>query len=90
MRKYVLFFITVLMIFMGANFAFGETVEKADENVSYMEVRISKGDTLWSISEKYKSEDESIMEYVEKLMEFNNMKNDRINAGQNIIVMVNY
>ena len=58
-------------------------------NVSYKEITISKGDTLWDISQKYKNDDESIKDYVNKIMEFNNMKSDRINAGQKLIVIIN-
>ncbi len=88
MKKITMIIITVILIFAGVNLTFGETVSK-NENVSYKEITISKGDTLWDISQKYKNDDESIKDYVNKIMEFNNMKSDRINAGQKLIVIIN-
>ncbi len=88
MKKITMIVITVILIFAGVNLTFGETVSK-NENVSYKEITISKGDTLWDISQKYKNDDESIKDYVNKIMEFNNMKSDRINAGQKLIVIIN-
>ncbi len=88
MKKITMIVITVILIFAGVNLTFGETVSK-NENVSYKEITISKGDTLWNISEKYKNDGESVKDYVNKIMEFNNMKNDRINAGQKLIVIIN-
>ena len=88
MKKITMIIITVILIFVGVNLTFGETVSK-NENVSYKEITISKGDTLWDISQKYKNDDESIKDYVNKIMEFNNMKSDRINAGQKLIVIIN-
>ena len=88
MKKITMIIITVILIFVGVNLTFGETVSK-NENVSYKEITISKGDTLWDISQKYKNDDESIKDYVNKIIEFNNMKSDRINAGQKLIVIIN-
>ena len=88
MKKITMIVITVILIFAGVNLTFGETVSK-NENVSYKEITISKGDTLWDISQKYKNDDESVKDYVNKIMEFNNMKSDRINAGQKLIVIIN-
>lgn len=88
MKKITMIVITVILIFAGVNLTFGKTVSK-NENVSYKEITISKGDTLWDISQKYKNDDESVKDYVNKIMEFNNMKSDRINAGQKLIVIIN-
>ena len=53
-------------------------------------MEIKSGDTLWSISQKYKNEDEATKDYVEKIMKFNNMKSDKIKNGQKIVVIISY
>jgi len=81
--------ITLIVVFAGVKFTFGGISEE-ETCVYYEEVEIVKGDTLWSISEEYKSDDESIMECVEKIKSFNNMKSDKIKSGQRIIIPVSY
>ena len=49
---------------------------------------VKKGDTLWNIAENYSYGNINTKEYVKEIMEFNNMENDRIIQGQNIIVPV--
>ena len=87
MRKFVCFLITIIIVVAGATFTFGETDK---EKVYYEQVEIKSGDTLWSISQKYKNEDEATKDYVEKIMKFNNMKSDKIKNGQKIVVIISY
>ena len=54
MRKFVCFLITIIIVVAGATFTFGET-DKENEKVYYEQVEIKSGDTLWSISQKYKN-----------------------------------
>lgn len=89
MRKFVCFLITMSVAAAGATFTFGET-EEENKNVYYEQVEIKSGDTLWSISRKYKDKDETTKDYVKKIMEFNNMKSDKIKSGQKIVVIISY
>ncbi len=50
-------------------------------------VEIKKGDTLWSIANRYMSEEyKDLDEYVEEIMDSNGLSSDRIHAGNYIIV----
>ena len=89
MRKFVCFLITIIIVVAGATFTFGGT-DKENKKVYYEQVEIKSGDTLWSISQKYKNEDEATKDYVEKIMKFNNMKSDKIKNGQKIVVIISY
>lgn len=89
MRKFVCFLITIIIVVAGATFTFGET-DNENKKVYYEQVEIKSGDTLWSVSQKYKNEDEATKDYVEKIMKFNNMKSDKIKNGQKIVVIISY
>ncbi len=57
-EKVCLLLITIIIVVAGATFTFGET-DKENKKVYYEQVEIKSGDTLWSISQKYKNEDDS-------------------------------
>ena len=90
MRKLVCFLITMIVVLTGVTLTFGGTSETTERNINYEVVEIVQGDTLWSISEEYRCDGESTQECVERIMEFNNMRNDAIKSGQKIIVPVIY
>jgi cell division protein YceG involved in septum cleavage len=50
-------------------------------------VEIQKGDTLWSIASRYKSDDyDDLNEYIAEIMLSNGLASDTIHAGNYIIV----
>ena len=56
----------------------------------YKSITVKNGDTLWEIAERYLPEDyESLEEYIYTLMRVNNLRDSRINAGQQIIIVYN-
>ncbi|MCI1959414.1 MAG: LysM peptidoglycan-binding domain-containing protein [Clostridia bacterium] len=86
MRKSVFIVVTLITVIAVFKFAFGNTEKKYTE---YYEVhKIVNGDTLWSIARTYSDDNIKTYEYVEKIKNFNGMKNDNIKSGQQIIIPV--
>ena len=54
---------------------------------TYESVRISGGDSLWSIAQEYRGI-EPTEDFVEELMVINNLSSDRIQSGSYILVPV--
>lgn len=50
----------------------------------YSSITIKNDDTLWSISERFKNEDETNAEYIKNIMEMNNMTDDTIYSGMQL------
>ncbi len=87
MRKYVFIIVTLCLVLSFATISFGKT-DSEEREVYYELVDITKGDTLWTIAEKYNTEFDDVREYVEVLKEFNNMSGDNIRSGDKIIIPV--
>lgn len=75
----IIFIIIVSLISMIANKVFSATQE------DYMSIKISTGDTLWSIAKKY---DGNINENIYLLKQLNNLSTSAIYVGQELIVPV--
>ncbi len=58
-----------------------------DTYTTYQSIRISSGDSLWSIAQEYRGVEDT-QEFVEDLMVLNNLSSDRINSGSYILVPV--
>ena len=88
-RNMIILLATVLLITVGS-VIFGSTFSSAKNNeeyeVYYKSIEIQKGDSLWGISEEYKSEDVSTSEYIKELMDLNNLTSDTIHEGQHLVV----
>ncbi len=54
----------------------------------YTQIEIEKGDSLWSIAQKYKTNGnhKSTNDYIEEVIEINQLSSTNIQAGQCIIV----
>mgnify|MGYP001052396244 CR=1 FL=1 len=92
MRKNTIYGIIIITLFIFAS-GFFITTSMAKEEMStptykyYTSIKIDNGDTLWSIAEKYISNEyESIYDYIRELKQMNNLSSDNIIAGQNITV----
>lgn len=60
-------------------------------NISYISVPITTNDTLWSIADKYYSDEfGTIKDYVKEIKRCNSLKSDNIYAGRYIVVPVIY
>ena len=53
----------------------------------YKSIEITEGDTLWSIAKENMTEDySSVYEYIDEVMEMNNLESDQIHEGQYLTV----
>ena len=60
-------------------------------DISYISVPITTNDTLWSIADKYYSDEfGTIKDYVKEIKRCNSLKSDNIYAGRYIVVPVIY
>lgn len=65
-------------------------IEEPENYKYYKSITIESGDSLWSLAEEYMTDDyDSIDEYVQVLKTINNLHEDKILAGQKIIVAYN-
>lgn len=84
-----------LMLLIGMLFflvVFGANVAKAsDEGVEvrnkiYTSITIKKGDTLWDIANEYADSSYTTKEYINELMQINNLNSTKIKSGNKLIV----
>lgn len=47
----------------------------------YEKIKVRKGDTLWSISMKYKNENQDVRNYIYELKNINNLESSKIYPG---------
>ena len=52
----------------------------------FQTITVKAGDSLWSIAEEYACEGYSVQAYIKELREMNDIVNDRIYAGQRLLV----
>lgn len=92
MKKYLVVLVIFVMIL---SCFFGKTLVMANEEESsgsrtryYTEIRVEKGDTLWSIAGTYKNNSGmEIREYIHVLKEINRLASDNIEAGDCLTVV---
>lgn len=81
--------ITIGSVIFGGIFSSAQTSteESGVEYKYYKSIKIEKGDSLWSIAKEYRTDAyESVQEYIDELMEINNLTSDEIHQGQYLIV----
>ena len=80
------FFFTAFFLAKNIHANANQLKSNAKGFVSY---RINSGDTVWDIAKKYMSDDySSIPELVKAIEQINNIRNDKIYAGNYIIIPV--
>lgn len=53
----------------------------------YKSIEITSGDTLWSIAKEHMTEEyDSVYEYIDEVMEMNNLESEQIQEGQYLTV----
>lgn len=52
----------------------------------YTSIHIEQGDTLWDIAQQYKLETESTQDYIDEVMEMNQLSSDQITAGKSLMI----
>lgn len=89
-RKSIYIILLIAFLVFISGFFISKSLAKEEESSTYKyytSVRIEHGDTLWSIAEKYISNEyESIYAYIRELKRMNNLNSDDIVAGQNITI----
>ena len=58
------------------------SVAKSNEEAKIISYTVSNGETLWSIAEEYKAENEDPRQYIYDIKKLNNMDNSNIYEGQ--------
>lgn len=88
----VIFLSAILITFFIISGNSHKTAASTDtDNISYISVPITANDTLWSIADKYYSDEfGTIKDYVKEIKRCNALKSDNIYAGRHIIVPVIY
>lgn len=91
MRKLIVTcFITLLFIsaFTGRAMLTSIAKEESAATPYYKSVQIQEGDSLWEIAGQYKEGSSmSTREYMNRLRQMNNLKQDTIHAGQYLTVV---
>lgn len=88
--RFTLFVVlTIIMFTMTANFALGINVANSSTIPEYMELKVSSGDTLWSIADRYMADDTDIRKSVYELGKLNNISASDLHAGMTILVPIN-
>lgn len=89
------FFLTLLTICFAMTLAFSVNVilsnaKAQDEPVYYKyysSIVVESGDTLWSIAREHMgSQYETTSDYVKEVMQMNSLTNDKIVAGQHLVI----
>ena len=61
---------------------FNISVAKSNEEAEIISYTVGNGETLWSIAEEYKAENEDPRQYIYDIKKLNNMDNSNIYEGQ--------
>lgn len=91
MKRKGIFFLMILLIMLVSvvTAAFGKQKQKFyDQPMFYQLVTVQKGDNVWSIAEQYHKSETALDKYVDYIMDFNHMENDRIYPNQTILIPV--
>ena len=92
-RNMFILLITVLLITIGC-MIFGNAFSAGNASAAddlkykyYKSIEIEKGDSLWSIAKEYKTDAyENTQEYIDEIIELNNLSSKTIHEGQHLLV----
>lgn len=92
-KKNILLFITMILMVFWMSVSIGSFLSNARTNdlpvtyKYYASIPVKTGDTLWTIAREHKSPQyESLDELVQEIRNINQLSQDKIEAGNNIIV----
>lgn len=94
LRRHFLIFILTLILSVGISvtfFSFRTKAQSSDEEIQYKyykSIVVESGDTLWNLAEEYGvlKHYGSHQEYIDEVMQMNGLSDDKITAGQYIII----
>ena len=73
--------------FVGTGFVDAHDMKDVVMHKYYKSIEISSGDSLWSIAKEHMTEEyDSVYEYIEEVMEINNLDSDQIQYGQHLTI----
>lgn len=86
-QRRTFFVVVMLIIMMMAHSAFSKT-DMATDGCRIESVRVTSGDTLWSIAEEYKPEGKDLREFVYEIANDNGLSDCGIYCGQILYIPV--
>lgn len=87
-RKISIFLFIISVLLFGNGFVSAQNASERQNLCKYYKsIEVASGDTLWTIADKYvTSEYESKAEYIEEVLEINQMDSTDLYADQKLIV----
>lgn len=93
-RKIMILLATAFLIVIGS-MIFGNSFSSAkaeSDDVEimykyYKSIEIESGDSLWSLAQEYKLADTDTQDYIDELIEINDLESETIHSGQYLIVI---
>lgn len=87
--RFTLFIImAIILLTVFANFVLGLSTADSSTITDYTEIKVSSGDTLWSIADTYMSDYSDIRKAVHELCEINDITASELYAGMTIMVPI--
>lgn len=84
---YIVFAILVSIIILSVTLKTDAKEKNNDRIKYYTSILIEEGDSLWSIAEEYRPDDNiSVKKYIKDLKKMNNMHSDTIHAGNYLTI----
>lgn len=77
--------IAIFLLTAVFNFSIAKSNQEETEIIDYT---ISKGQTLWSIAEEYKADNEDIRQYIYDIKKLNNMSDSTVYENQTIKIKI--
>lgn len=78
-KKFVRSTTIAILLLVGL---FNISIAKSNKEAEIISYTVSNGETLWSIAEEYKAENEDPRQYIYDIKKLNNMDNSNIYEGQ--------
>ena len=78
--------ITAIVVFSFIGFITGETTSESLTKITYSEVLVKPGDTLWNLAETFGPENQDLRKVVYEICEYNHITADGIYPGQTILI----
>jgi len=83
----VAFIVAGFSTFAGTGFVDAHDTNDVVMHKYYKSIEITSGDTLWSIAEENMSEEyDTVYEYIEEIMDMNNLDSETIHDGQYLTI----